>query len=160
MQDTFHNFCVNTIAGSTFDFKSLKGKKVMIVNTASQCGLTPQFEQLEQLYQQKGGAGFEIIGFPTNDFASQDPGTNEEIASFCQINYGVTFKMMEKIIVKGANKHPLYQWLTSKALNGKEDCEIQWNFQKFLIDENGNWIKNISPETLPIDVEILNWLEN
>jgi glutathione peroxidase len=159
MESELYNFKINTITGKPFDLKSLKGKKLMIVNTASKCGLTPQFEQLEELHKSKGGENFEIIGFPTNDFAGQDPGSNDEIADFCLVNYGVTFTMMEKIIVKGSQMHPLYKWLTTKSLNGKEDCEIQWNFQKFLIDENGNWFKNISPQTLPIDSEILEWIE-
>lgn len=160
MESEFYNFKVNAIDGNPFDLKNLKGKKVLVVNTASKCGLTPQFEQLEELYQQKGGENFEIIGFPSNDFGKQDPGTNEEINSFCQKNYGVSFKMMEKIVVKGNQKHPLYKWLTSKDLNGKADNEITWNFQKFLIDENGNWVKSLSPQTLPIDNEILSWLES
>lgn len=104
----------------------------MIVNTASECGLTPQYKQLQELYDTYGGQNFVIIGFPANNFAGQEPGSNESIASFCEANYGVTFPMMSKISVKGDDCHPLYTWLTSKALNGVEDSEVQWNFPKVL----------------------------
>lgn len=154
-----YDFSVNDISGNAFDLSSLKGKKVMIVNTASKCGLTPQFEQLEALYQQYKDQNFVIIGFPSNDFMEQDPGTNAEIAEFCQKNYGVTFPMMEKITVKGENIHPLYAYLTQEKLNGKGDYEVQWNFQKFLIDENGQLVQMIDPKTLPNTAEIIQWIE-
>lgn len=130
----------------------------MIVNTASECGLTPQYKQLQELYDTYGGQNFVIIGFPANNFAGQEPGSNESIASFCEANYGVTFPMMSKISVKGDDCHPLYTWLTSKALNGVEDSEVQWNFQKYLIDEQGHLAKVIAPRTLPTDAEIVNWI--
>lgn len=127
----------------------------MIVNTASECGLTPQFDQLEDLYDEYRNSNFEILGFPSNDFAEQDPGTNEDIAAFCQKNYGVTFPMMSKIVVKGEGQHPLFQWLTSKT---GED--VKWNFHKFLIDEQGNFVKDVQPQTLPIDETVLTWLQS
>lgn len=136
----FYDFKVKTLEGQTFDFASLKGKKVMIVNTASKCGYTPQYKDLEELYEKQGNNNFVIIGFPANNFASQEPGTATEIREFCTKNYGVTFPMMEKISVKGDDMHPLYKWLTSKAKNGVMDSEVKWNFQKYLIDEKGNLV--------------------
>lgn len=157
---TFYNFKVKDINGKDFAFSQLKGKKVMIVNTASECGLTPQYKQLEEVYKKYSGNGkFTIIGFPANNFGSQEPGSNEQIKSFCEKNYGVTFPMMAKISVKGADQHPVYKWLTQKALNGVEDVEVTWNFQKFLIDENGKYVKSISPRILPNDPEIISWIE-
>lgn len=155
---TIYEFKVEDIDGKTFDLASLKGKKVMIVNTASKCGLTPQFEALEKLYQEYKSTGFTIVGFPTNDFFKQDPGTNEEIKSFCTKNYGVTFPMMAKIVVRGDEKHPLYKFLTEKSKNGLEDNEVKWNFQKYLINEEGKLVKIIGPRVSPSDDEIKDWL--
>ena len=132
-----YQFKVKDLYGKEFDFASLKGKKVMIVNTASKCGLTPQYKDLEALYKEYKDKGLVIIGFPANNFASQEPGTNEEIAQFCEMNYGVTFPMMEKISVKGDDMAPIYQYLTRKSKNGVQDSEVEWNFQKYLINENG-----------------------
>lgn len=131
----------------------------MIVNVASKCGHTPQYEQLQELYDTYKDDGFVIIGFPANNFLSQEPGSNEEIAQFCKLNYGVTFPLMEKISVKGEAIAPLYNWLTKKSENGVQDAEVSWNFQKFLIDENGNWVKTIEPKTNPLDKEIIGWIE-
>lgn len=153
-----NNFNIKTISGNTFDLKSLKGKKVMIVNTASKCGLTPQYEKLEALYQKYKNKNFIIIGFPANDFLSQEPGTNQEIAHFCKQNYGVSFPMMEKISVKGNTMHPLYQFLTEKNKNGFSDSEVAWNFQKYLIDEEGHIQHIIAPKTTPDAQEIVNWI--
>ncbi|MBP5984436.1 MAG: glutathione peroxidase [Fluviicola sp.] len=157
---SIHQFKVNDISGNVFDLASLKGKKVMIVNTASKCGLTPQYEKLEALYKKYEANNFIIIGFPSNDFMGQEPGTNKEIEVFCQKNYGVTFPMMEKISVKGKDMHPLYQFLTKKEQNGLEDNQVQWNFQKYLINENGELEKVIGPRTLPNDPEIIQWIES
>jgi glutathione peroxidase len=157
-QGNFHQFKATTIDGKELDFASLKGKKILVVNTASKCGLTPQYEGLQELYKKYGGDKFEIIGFPANNFAGQEPGTNSEVAEFCQKNYGVSFTMMEKISVKGKDIHPIYQWLTEKAKNGVADNKVSWNFQKFLIDENGNLVKSLSPQTSPTDSEIVSWL--
>lgn len=159
-QNSFHEFVVEDIRGQAFDLSELKGKKVMVVNTASRCGLTPQYEQLEALYQKYGGDRFIIIGFPANNFMNQEPGSNEEIAEFCQVNYGVSFPMMGKISVKGKDQHPLYTWLTDKDLNGVESSKVRWNFQKYLIDEEGNLVKSLSPRTDPMDEEIIAWLSN
>ena len=155
---SFYDFKMTTIEGKEFDFAQLKGKKVMIVNTASKCGFTPQYTSLEELYKEFGGDKFVILGFPANDFGFQEPGKNEEIAEFCQKNYGVSFQMFEKISVKGNDAPPLYKWLTHKEQNGVDDAKVVWNFQKFLIDENGNWVKSVSPNVSPVDEEILTWL--
>lgn len=157
-QTSIYDFKVKTLEGDDFDFATLKGKKVMIVNTASKCGLTPQYEQLEALYQKYGGDSFVIIGFPANNFMKQEPGSAAEIREFCTKNYGVTFPMMDKISVKGDDMHPLYQWLTQKEKNGVEDSDVKWNFQKYLIGKNGQLEKVIKPGTKPDDEEIVNWI--
>jgi glutathione peroxidase len=153
-----YDFQVQAIDGSDFDLASLKGKKVMIVNTASECGLTPQYEQLQELYTELGGDNFEIIGFPANNFGAQEPGENEEIAAFCSKNYGVDFPMMAKVSVLGDDQCELYQWLTKKSMNGLADHTVKWNFHKFLIDEEGNLVRDVHPQTLPTDPEILDWI--
>ena len=155
---SFYDFKMKTIDGKEFDFAQLKGKKVMIVNTASKCGLTPQYASLEELYKEFGGDKFVILGFPANNFAGQEPEDNSTSAEFCQKNFGVSFQMFEKISVKGADKAPLYDWLTHKDKNGVADAKVEWNFHKFLIDENGNWSKSIAASTSPVDEEILKWL--
>jgi glutathione peroxidase len=156
----FTIFTVEDIEGNKFELSELKGKKVLVVNTASKCGLTPQYEQLQKVYETYGGDNFVIIGFPANNFMKQEPGSNEEIATFCQKNYGVTFPMMSKISVKGDDMHPLYKWLTSKAENGVMDSEVGWNFQKYLIDENGNLFDMLEPNVKPNDDKILSWVNN
>lgn len=156
---TFYDFTVETITGETFELSSLKGKKVMVVNTASKCGLTPQYEGLQALYAKYGGENFTIIGFPANNFMSQEPGTDEEILEFCTSNYGVGFPMMSKISVKGDDMHALYKWLTSKSENGVMDSDVSWNFQKYLIDENGKLADMMSPRTKPDDPKIIAWIE-
>jgi glutathione peroxidase len=158
---SIYQYKVKDITGKEFDFASLKGKKVMIVNTASKCGLTPQYEGLEALYKEYGNKkNFVIIGFPANNFAEQEPGTNEEIASFCQLNYGVTFPMMEKISVKGDDMAPIYQFLTQKDKNGLQDSEVEWNFQKYLINENGMLERVVGPKTQPDDEAITEWINS
>lgn len=156
---TIYQFTVEDINGKPFALADLKGKKVMIVNTASKCGLTPQYKELEALYQQYKDRDFIIIGFPANNFLGQEPGSNEQIASFCSINYGVTFPMMSKISVKGKNMYPLYQFLTQKSKNGVEDSKVKWNFQKYLIGRDGKLEKVIDPKTLPSSDEVKQWIE-
>ena len=156
---SIHEFKVENINGEEFDFSSLKGKKIMVVNTASKCGLTPQYEKLEALYQKYKNDNFIIIGFPSNDFMGQEPGSNEEIIAFCKKNYGVSFPMMSKVKVKGNNKCDIYSFLTLKSQNGLEDNKVQWNFQKYLLDENGFLVKVLSPRTLPEDPQISSWIE-
>ena len=156
---SIHEFKVENINGEEFDFSTLKGKKIMVVNTASKCGLTPQYENLEALYQKYKNDNFIIIGFPSNDFMGQEPGSNEEIIAFCKKNYGVSFPMMSKVKVKGNDKCDIYSFLTSKSQNGLEDNKVQWNFQKYLLDENGFLVKVLSPRTLPDDPQISSWIE-
>jgi glutathione peroxidase len=158
-KQNIYSFKVEDIDGNTFDFSTLKGKKIMVVNTASKCGLTPQYKDLQALYEKYGSDNFVIVGFPANDFMKQEPGTNEEIGAFCEKNYGVTFPMMSKISVKGKEMHPIYHFLTEKSQNGLEDSDVEWNFQKYLINENGELEKVISPRTNPMDDEIVNWLK-
>lgn len=157
---SFYDFTVKDIDGNSFSLSTLKGKKVLVVNTASKCGLTPQYTDLEKLYKEFESKNFLIIGFPANSFAEQEPGTNEEIKNFCMVNYGVTFPMMSKISVKGEDMDPLYKWLTTKELNGVMDSEVSWNFQKYLIDEEGNLVDMVPPKEKPYSDKIINWLEN
>lgn len=156
---SFYDFTVKTIDGKDFPLSELKGKKVLVVNVASKCGFTPQYKELQELYDKYKNRNFVIIGFPANNFLWQEPGTNEEIAQFCSLKYGVTFPMMEKISVKGKDMAPLYQWLTKKSLNGKQDAPVGWNFQKFMIDEQGNWAGVASSPTSPLSETIVSWIE-
>lgn len=153
----FYGIKVKTLEGDDFDLSSLKGKKIMIVNTASKCGFTPQFKDLEELHEAYGDK-LVILGFPANNFANQEPLSANEIREFCTANYGVTFTMMEKISVKGDDMHPLYQWLTSKAKNGVLDSEVKWNFQKYLVDENGKLADVLYSKEKPGSEKVLAWL--
>ena len=157
-QGSFYDFKVKTLEGYNFDLASLKGKKVLVVNTASNCGFTPQYEDMQALYDKYGGENFVIIGFPANNFLKQEPGTNEEIREFCTKNYGVSFPMMAKISVKGEDIHPLYVWLTSKDKNGIMDTTIKWNFQKYLIDENGKLVDVAYSKEKPTSDRIVEWI--
>jgi len=156
--NSFYDLKATDIDGNEFAFSSLQGKKVLIVNTASKCGFTPQYKELEELHN-KYSTNLVIIGFPANNFMSQEPGTNEEIAEFCQKNYGVSFLMMSKISVKGNDMHQVYQWLTQKELNGKEDSDVSWNFQKYMIDENGNYYGYAKPSVKPFDDKIIDFIK-
>ncbi len=160
MSQSIHQFKTEDLSGNPFDFAQLKGKKIMVVNTASKCGLTPQYEQLEEIYEKYKDDNFVIVGFPANNFAAQEPGTNAEIGEFCQRNYGVTFPMMSKISVKGDDMDKIYQFLTQKSQNGVQDSEVKWNFQKYLLDENGKLVKVIEPETLPTDDSVVSWIRS
>ena len=158
-QKSFHDFTVIDIQGDEYELAQLQGKKVLVVNTASKCVLTPQYAHLEELYNKYGGNQFVIIGFPSNDFGSQEPGSNDEIAAFCSTKYEISFPMMSKIIVKGDEIHPLYKWLTEASENGVEDSRVGWNFQKYMIDENGKLVGHVAPRKKPHCKEILAWLE-
>ncbi len=155
---SIHSFKVKGLDGKQIDFASFKGKKILVVNTASKCGYTPQYEALEKVYKQYKDK-LVIIGFPCNQFGGQEPGTNEEIASFCQKNYGVTFPLADKIDVKGSNTAPIYQWLTQKANNGVVDANISWNFNKFLLNEDGKMIAYFPSNVKPDSEEILSRLK-
>lgn len=153
---TLHDFKAKTLDGKDFNFADLKGKKVLIVNTASECGYTPQYKDLEALFQKYSSKNFVIIGFPCNDFGGQEPGTSADIKSFCSKNYGVTFPMMEKISISTS---PIYKWLTSKEENSVLDAKVTWNFNKFLVDEKGNLVKYLPSKVKPMDAEITDWIE-
>jgi len=154
---SFYDFKVKSLEGSDFDLSSLKGKKVIVVNTASKCGNTPQYKDLEEIYEKYRDVVM-IIGFPANNFMHQEPGSAEDIRKFCTENYSVTFPMMQKISVKGDDMDPLYKWLTSKKENGVMDSEVKWNFQKYLIDENGKLVDVIDPKEKVTEDKILSWI--
>jgi len=160
MKESIHQFEVTNLAGEKFNMSSLKGKKVMVVNTASKCGLTYQYEILEEMYKEYKSENFIIVGFPSNNFLWQEPGSNKDIAKFCLENYGVSFPMMEKISVRGSSMHPLYKFLTNKDKNGYKNSSVKWNFQKYLIDEEGYLVKIISPKTKPNDPTVLDWIKS
>jgi glutathione peroxidase len=155
---SIHQFKVESIDGGTIDFSKFKGKKILIVNTASQCGYTPQYEGLEKLYEQYKDK-LVIVGFPANNFGGQEPGSNAEIKAFCTNNYKVTFPMAAKVSVKGSDKAPIYKWLTEKTENGTLDANISWNFNKFLLDENGQLIQHFASGVKPTDEAITKYLK-
>jgi len=152
---SFYDLSVKSLDGNTeIKFSDFKGKKVLLVNVASECGYTPQYEDLEKLYHEYGDK-LVVIGFPCNQFMGQEPGTAQEIQEFCTKNYGVTFLLSEKIDVKGPDQHPVYKWLTDKKLNGKDDYSVSWNFNKFLVDENGNLVAHFGSGTKPLSDDIV-----
>ncbi|HQR20007.1 MAG TPA: glutathione peroxidase [Burkholderiaceae bacterium] len=150
---TVYDFSAKTIDGKTRKLSDYKGKVLLVVNTASQCGFTPQYKGLEALYEKYKDKGFAVLGFPSNQFGQQEPGPDDEIAEFCEMNYGVTFPMFSKIDVNGDSAHPLYKYLTStkKGLLGSE--AIKWNFTKFLVDKKGNVVERYAPTTKPEELE-------
>lgn len=150
---SIYDFKVPSLDGGTIDFAAFKGKKILIVNTASECGYTTQYEGLEALYK-KYQDKLVIVGFPANNFGGQEPGSNEEIKAFCKKNYGVSFPMAAKVSVKGEDMAPLYKWLTNKTENGVLDAEIKWNFNKFLVDENGKLLYYFESKVTPMSEEI------
>ncbi|GAK41020.1 glutathione peroxidase [Paenibacillus urinalis] len=150
---SIYQYQVNTLKGQKLSMEEYKGKVLLIVNTASKCGLTPQYKGLQELYDKFNDQSFEILGFPSNQFAEQEPGSNDEIAEFCQMNYGVSFPMFEKIKVNGDEAHPLFKHLKDSAPGILGSKAIKWNFTKFLIDQNGNIVKRYSPQTTPDKIE-------
>lgn len=159
MDNSIYNYKVTDINGKVFDFATLKGKKILVVNTASNCGYTPQYKELETLYQTYKNNGFVIVGFPANNFGAQEPGNNEEIASFCQKNYGVSFPMMNKVSVKGDDMTEIYQFLTQKSKNGVMNSTVKWNFQKYLINQKGELEKVLGSQVTPMSPEIVSWIK-
>jgi glutathione peroxidase len=155
---SFHELEAVTIDGDTISLSQYAGKKLLVVNTASFCAYTHQFNDLESLYLQYGGAGFEIIGFPCNDFGAQDPGSDSTIFDFCTGNYNVTFQMMSRIAIKTGDTSAVYKWLQRANLNGVADASVTWNFSKFLIDEEGNWAGYYDSPIAPGDAAIVNWI--
>lgn len=154
---TIYNYKVKSIDGGIINFSDFKGKKILIVNTASECGFTSQYENLETLYQRYKDR-LVVVGFPSNDFGGQEPGTNQEIKMFCKKNYGVSFPMAAKVSVKGKNMVPIFEFLTNKKLNGVKDSKILWNFTKFLLDENGVLIDHFPSTTKPTSEAITQYL--
>lgn len=157
-QGSVHSFKVKNIDGGTLDLSKFKGKKILIVNTASQCGYTPQYEELQALYE-KYNNKLVVIGFPANNFGGQEPGADAEIKTFCTSKYHVTFPMASKVSVKGADIAPLFKWLTNKSENGVLDANISWNFNKFLLDENGKLIQHFASSVKPMSESITKYLQ-
>lgn len=155
---SIYDFKVDALTGGTIDFSKFKGKKILIVNTASECGFTPQYEGLEKLYEQHKDK-LVIVGFPANNFGHQEPGTNEEIATFCKKNYGVSFPMAAKISVKGDDMAPIYQWLTMKKYNGYKNSTVKWNFNKYLLNEKGELVGVYGSSTKPLSDELVGDIE-
>lgn len=147
---------ISSIENNAIDLSQFQGKKILFVNVASKCGFTPQYSELQKLHEVYGEE-LVIIGIPCNQFMSQEPGSNEEIAEFCQKNYGVSFLITEKVAVKGTNQHPLYKWLTSKELNGSTDSKVKWNFQKYLVNESGELLDVFSSNVKPNDKRITSY---
>ncbi len=158
-QTNFYSFVVKDIEGNDFHFSSLKGKKVLIVNTASKCSSTKQYEMLQVLYEKYSKNGFVVIGFPANNFSNTEPGSDADIRKFCTLTYHVNFPLMSKSSVKGDDISEVFSWLTHKEKNGIMDSEVEWNFQKYLINENGTLEKVLPPGTKPYDKEIINWIK-
>ncbi|MEP6615218.1 MAG: glutathione peroxidase [Ginsengibacter sp.] len=155
---SIHTFKVDGLEGGTIDFSKFKGKKILVVNTASKCGFTPQYEELEKLYTTYSDK-LVIVGFPANNFGEQEPGTNAEIKEFCTKNYGVTFPMSAKVSVKGSDIAPIFTWLTHKSKNGVMDAEIKWNFTKFLLDEKGKLLAKFDSKVTPMSDQITHYLK-
>ena len=149
----FYDFEAQKLNGENVSMNEFKGKTVVVVNTASKCGLTPQYEGLEKLYQQHKDKGLVVLGFPCNQFGNQESGTSDQIQEFCQLNYGVSFPMFEKIEVNGKNAHPIFKYLKSKLSGGLFGSKIKWNFTKFLIDKDGKPVKRFAPTTTPKNME-------
>ena len=156
-EQTFYDLSARNIDGDTINFSVFRGKKVLVVNTASECMLTPQYKKLQELYEEYGGDDFEIVAFPCNDFGNQEPGTNEDIKDFCA-QYNISFTLMEKISIKDNEEHPVYRWLTNSSENGTLDAKVRWNFQKFLIDSTGHVIDFVGPAGSPYNKRIIDWL--
>jgi glutathione peroxidase len=156
---SIHNICIESINGTELNFDQFRGKKLMIVNVASACDYTPQYDQLEELYRHYKDS-LSIVGCPSNDFGGQEQASEEEILTFCQTMYQVSFPLSKKINIRFLPVHPLYQWLTDKTLNGVSDNEVTWNFQKYMVSPSGELSYIFSPETSPLDDQIIQWIES
>lgn len=155
---SIYDFTINDLSGKPVSFSKYKGKKLLIVNTASECGYTPQYAELQKLHEMYGSK-VAVVGFPSNDFGGQEPGTHQEIQQFCQKNYGVTFELFEKVTVKGKDKHPLYHWLSEKNKNGWNDQEPTWNFCKYLINEKGELVQFFASNVKPLGKEMVDAIQ-
>ena len=156
---SIHQFCVDGLEGEQIDFAAFAGKKILVVNVASECGYTPQYQQLQELYVHFGDQ-LAVVGFPCNDFGGQEPGEAADIRQFCTRRYGVSFPLAAKVQITGAHPHPIYHWLTRMAENGRLDSTVSWNFQKYLLDENGLLLAVFDPACDPFDPRLLAYLEN
>ena len=156
---SFYDLHAETLEGDAYSFADLKGKRVLVVNTASKCGYTPQYGPLEELHKRYNDKGLVILGFPCNQFGRQEPGSSSDIREFCTRNYGVSFQMMSKVDVKGENQHPVYGWLTQKAQNGVGDHNVRWNFHKFLINENGELVAALGSGADPLGDDVIAFAE-
>ena len=156
--ESIYDIKVHGLQGKPIDLSAFKGKKILFVNVASKCGFTPQYRELQELHE-KYNDKLVVIGLPCNQFGKQEPGKSNEIQEFCEVNYGVTFLITEKIEVKGTNQHPLYGWLTKKAINGKQNSVVKWNFQKYLVDENGEFLDYFYSITKPMNPRITSYLK-
>jgi glutathione peroxidase len=159
-ESSIYDFTMKTIQGKDKSMANYKGKVIVIVNVASKCGLTPQYKELEEVFKKYKDQGLVVLGFPANEFLAQEPGDNKDIQEFCQLNYGVSFDMFSKIVVKGPEMHPLYQFLTQKKYNQLQDADIKWNFQKFIFDKNGKMVKVVSPRDHINDAENIKLIES
>jgi len=157
--NSIHKFTVASIEGREINFADFKGKKIMVVNVASECGFTSQYQQLQEL-SEKFPEQLVIVGFPANNFGAQEPGSNQEIHAFCTSRFGVTFPLTAKVSVKGTDQTPVYEWLTQKSANGVLDSEVKWNFQKYLLDEQGQLVATYPSNVSPTDEVIMNWIVN
>ncbi len=155
--NSVHQFKIEGIEDNEIDFAAFRGKKIIVVNVASQCGYTSQYQQLQALYEEYSDR-LVIVGVPSNDFGGQEPGSNGEIRAFCSANYGVSFPLAAKISIKGPSPHPLYEWLTRQTQNGVMDSEVRWNFQKYLLDEQGRLVKALPSSVEPFDEQVLEWI--
>lgn len=156
---SFYDLSATDINGQLVKMDQFRGKRVIVVNTASECGYTPQYAQLQELYEKYKDKGLVIVGFPSNDFGGQEPGTEAEIATFCQKNYGVTFPMMAKVSTKGKDQHAVYHWLANKSQNGVMDTEVKWNFHKYLINPDGVLSMSMESGVSPLDERVIAWVE-
>jgi len=153
---SIHQYSVEGIGGEEIELSQYKGKKMLVVNVASECGFTPQYQQLQELYEEFQDK-LTVLGIPSNDFGGQEPGTNKDIQAFCTDRFGVSFPMAAKVSIRN-NPHPVYQWLQQKQLNGRMDTKVKWNFHKYLLDEDGQLVQSLSSSTSPFDDAILNWI--
>jgi glutathione peroxidase len=157
-QQPIYDIAINSLQGKPIDLSEFKGKKILFVNVASKCGFTPQYRELQQLHETYKDT-LVVIGVPCNQFGKQEPGSSEDIEEFCEVNYGVSFLITEKVDVKGAQQHPLYKWLTTKAINGKQNSSVKWNFQKYLVDERGQFVDYFYSITKPMNSRITSHLK-
>lgn len=158
LHKNFHDFTVRDSEQKEVELSVYRGKKILVVNTASACGYTPQYAQLQELYEMFASTGLVVLAFPCNDFGGQEPGSVPEILDFCSVRFGVTFPIMDKVKIKGKQPHPLFEWLQRESENGVKDVAITWNFYKFLIDENGNWVNGFGSAVEPVSEAIMGWL--